>query len=411
MKQTNTEKHIFPEEFITFINSFNKNPGTFTDEELIQIGYRHKELDTKDKSWANLTDLLGVTKSPNAFRLWVNRNISEITLVSELVETVEEESTLSPYDTQMANLYKEKIKNRDILNAYRRLLREDSRIEVLRETVKDCVNSLNKLPKFDGLKFTTNHKNEAVLMLSDLHIGVSCNNFYNTYNTEVASKRLEKLVAEVIDNCRINNVKKLTILNLGDLIHGIIHTSARIEQEYDVINQIMTASELLSKTLNALQNAAPVVNYRSVTDNHSRANAHLSEHIEKENFNRLIDWYLEERLKDSKINFIHDNLDTSLGVFELDNGKKIAFAHGHLDDINSCFQHFVGATQSFIDYMLLGHYHCEKAKSFQGTKVFVNGSIVGTEQYALSKRLFSSPSQTLLIFKDKSLINVSIDLK
>ena len=61
--------------------------------------------------------------------------------------------------------------------------------------------------------------------------------------------------------------------------------------------------------------------------------------------------------------------------------------------------------------MLLGHYHSEKAKSFQGAKVFVNGSIVGTEQYALSKRLFSNPSQTLLIFKENSLNNISIDLK
>ena len=52
----------------------------------------------------------------------------------------------------------------------------------------------------------------------------------------------------------------------------------------------------------------------------------------------------------------------------------------------------------------------EKTKTFNGLKVIVNGSIVGTEQYALSKRLFSEPSQTLLIFNGNNLINVSINL-
>lgn len=328
----------------------------------------------------------------------------------ELVEN-SQNSEMDDQELKLATLYKERTKNRDILNAYKKLLRDEARLEVFKDTFKETVSKLNKLPQIKYVGNKSNTYNEAILMLSDLHIGVICDNFYNKYNTDIAVQRLEQIVAVTIEECRLNKVKELTVLNLGDLIHGVIHTNARIDQQFDVISQVMIASELIGKVLNELKFAAPIINYRSVTDNHSRVSANLSEHIEKENFSRLIDWYLEERLKDSNINFIHDNLDTSLGFFELKNGKKIGFAHGHLDDINSCFQHFIGATKSFIDYMLLGHYHSEKAKSFQGTKVFVNGSIVGTEQYALSKRLFSNPSQTLLIFKENSLNNISIDLK
>ena len=52
-----------------------------------------------------------------------------------------------------------------------------------------------------------------------------------------------------------------------------------------------------------------------------------------------------------------------------------------------------------------------KLKEFQGCRVIVSGSIVGTEQYAFSKRLFSKASQTLLIFEDENLIDIKINLQ
>ena len=92
------------------------------------------------------------------------------------------------------------------------------------------------------------------------------------------------------------------------------------------------------------------------------------------------------------------------------NGKKIVFAHGHEDSINRSFQAFIGAKREFIDYALLGHYHSAKMKSFNDFTVFVNGSIVGTEEYALSRRLFTKPQQVLLIFDDDNVINTTINL-
>jgi hypothetical protein len=197
---------------------------------------------------------------------------------------------------------------------------------------------------------------------------------------------------------------------MGDMIHGIIHTNARIEVGLVVTEQIMKAAELIAQALNRLQESAPEVIYRSVVDNHSRAMANKEEHIEKENFNKIIDWFVEERLKHTKIKFIHDNLDDGLGTFTLINGKTVVFAHGHQDSINNVFQNFIGATNKFVDFALLSHYHNEKVKAYQGLRVFVNGSIVGTEQYALSKRYFNKPSQKLLVFEGNDIIDISIEL-
>ena len=267
------------------------------------------------------------------------------------------------------------------------------------------INEWKSKPQYKNLN------KEAILMISDLHIGADCDNFYNTYNSKVAERRVMKLVDNTINYCHLNNVKRLNVVNLGDLINGIIHVSIRLEQEFDVVEQIMTAGEIMSRALNKLQLAAPEIIYRSVTDNHSRAMANKAEAIEKEQFSRLIDWYLEERLKNTKIKFANDNLDVDIGKFDLLNGKKVMFAHGHNDNANQAFQHFVGATKEFIDYVLLAHFHSEKLKNYQGMKVFVNGSIVGTEGYASSKRLYSDPCQTLLIFDDDNILNFSINLR
>jgi hypothetical protein len=86
------------------------------------------------------------------------------------------------------------------------------------------------------------------------------------------------------------------------------------------------------------------------------------------------------------------------------------FSHGHLDTVNQVFQNWVGGVGEHVDLMLLGHYHNEKLKSFQRTRVYINGSIVGPDQYANSKRLYSNPTQILLVFDNDNIINYSINL-
>ena len=86
------------------------------------------------------------------------------------------------------------------------------------------------------------------------------------------------------------------MLLLGDFIHGTIHTSARLEQQMNVVEQIMLASEVLADCLNKLKAAAPHIIVCSCTDNHSRALPDLHESIEAENFGKLITFYLEAEL-------------------------------------------------------------------------------------------------------------------
>lgn len=331
-------------------------------------------------------------------------------LNNQIIENTTEDSTDNLIADQLQELYKERTKVRDVYNAYRRNLRDDARIEGLKECINNAVKTLPTLKPIHQEYDSIASDVEGVLLLSDFHIGVDCDNFYNKYNIGIASARLAKLVEEVRRYCKKYKICQLNVINLGDLIHGIIHVDSRIEQNEDIISQVMNAAELLANVLYEIQTFVPVV-YRSCVDNHARVIADKHQHIEKENLNRLIDWYIESRLANQSVLFMHDNLDMGLGRFKLINGKTLMFAHGHQDNLNTIVQNWMGATREFVDYICIGHYHNTKLKSFNGTKVFVNGSLVGVEEYALSKRLFSHAEQTLLLFDNDNLINITLDLQ
>lgn len=382
------------EQFQNYVKSFNKNPGEYTPDEILSIGATLEQLPLKQRDWRSLHKQLGIVEfNSETYRKKVYAYMKETSINSEQTDYVERQ------------------KIRDLYNAYRRSMREESRIEELKEEIQSAADKCKDLPLVQ-YKESDNCVNEGVLLLSDLHIGVDCDNYYNKYNKDVARERLEKLLTQTIGYCQLNKVKTLHVLNMGDMIQGIIHTNARLEAQMDVAEQIMVAGEYVASFLNELQKAAPEITYRSVFDNHSRAIANLNEHIEKEQFSRIIDWFIEEKLKHSSIKFISNDIDGGIGRFKLQSNKTLMFAHGHQDSKVTSVQNFIGLTKEWVDYICLAHYHNSSAKEFQGCKVFINGSIVGTEQYAFGKRLFSKPSQKLLIFNNNnnSVQDIDIDV-
>lgn len=388
-------------EFESFVESYQKEPGKYTIQQLMEIGAKFKELPLKERNWEELHKKLGIYNfSADAYRHRVERYLRK---------------NESNEGKEYREAYTEKQKVRDWYNAYRRDIREEVRIENLKDEIKFAAEKFGKLEPivWPEVKETPVEKTEAVLLVSDLHIGVDCDNYYNKYNKDIAKERLAKLQQNVIKYCSINNVSVLNILNLGDAINGVIHTNARIEAQMDVAEQIMYAGELISNFLYGLSKEIPNITYRSVFDNHSRAIANKNEHIEKEQFSRVIDWFIAERLKDTPIEFIANDIDGGIGRMKLASGKTLMFCHGHNDGRNNSYQNFIGLTQEWVDYICMAHYHNPASKDFQGCKVFINGSIVGTESYAFGRRLFTKPSQKLIIFNEgnNNILDIDISLE
>lgn len=408
-------------EFKEYIDSFGKKRGEFTKQELSEIGIRYQEEVIKqERSWSWLAETLGDYRDGEGFRKWIlskryTRHLvpkNPKILDDKTVESATSEDIDGSLTQQREDLFKAKTQLRDTYNAYRRGMREEARIDAFKSHLIEAMEKLPSLPKVKPLSYANNGaQTEMVLGFADLHLGVSFKNSYNEYNPAIAAKRVSRLVAQTIKYCHVHNVQRLTVLNIGDLVSGLIHPSLRLEQSIDVADQVMQAAEMLAEALNHLQEAAPEVIYRSVVDNHSRFTPNKESHIEIENFNRIIDWFVEERLKGTEIRFPKDNLDIGVGMFKLLNGKTMMFMHGHQDKKSTIFQDMVGLVKEYPDYIFMGHYHNSAEHTFQGAKVFITGSIVGTDTYAYGKRLFGDPEQKALIFSGDDVIDININLR
>ena len=418
------------EEAIDSIDVDQRDDGKYTRDEIYDLGCKFIEMTPAEKrqfgGWDKLVEILQpldkngeVMKKGDTLRVWVKSTryakdemIHDERLISgKTIDDITFEEFENQTEAIKQNLYKQQVKTRDHMNAYRSLIREDARIELMKDLIKESISSLPPLEFNEKEKYEIKNDAEAVLLFSDLHIGCLVDNFFNKYNLEIARRRVKEVVQQTIKYCKVMGVKKLNVLNLGDLIENDLHLSARLIQEMDAIDQTTKAAEILSESLKELAESIPEVTYRSCLDNHSRYIMDYKSAKDEESLVKLIDWYVESRLENTNIVFENDNLDRHIGLFTLMNGDKFAFAHGHEIPLNISVQSYAAATYSYIKYVALGHWHTTKMKTFFNSKVFVNGSIKGLDDYAEKHGYFAEPEQTLLIFDGDNLTNITINLK
>lgn len=416
---------MIKQEFLDFVNSYEKNPGEYTEDEIYDICTRYcAEHDVGERNWDELQGVLGtigrngLPRKGEALRTYFkglryergtivhNEKMLSGQNIGDMTFPEFEEKT----EKLKQDLYKQQVKTRDHMNEYRTLLRKDARIDTMKELIKEAAKPLPKLDYEKDIDYEAAPDTEAVLLLSDFHIGDQFNNFYNKFNIEIARRRVHEVVEKTIEYCNRLGVSRLNVLNLGDLIENDLHVTGRIIQEVDAVEQGMIAAEVMAEALARLNEAVPEVIYRSCLDNHSRYIMDYKAAKDEESIVKMIDWWLQERLKDSDIVFAGDELDRHVGMFTLINGDRFVFAHGHEVSVNLCVQTYTAATRSYIKYVALGHWHSTKMKTFLNSKVFVNGSLKGLDNFSEKHGLFGEPEQTLLVFEGNTLTNITINL-
>jgi len=380
--------------FIWRVYKYQQDIGNLSNEELGEICRKELNEDFDESAYRKV------------YQSWENmwlevkdEYISEEVLLERLEQI----------DKREDELYKTKIKTADKLREYRKTLRDEARIENIMDMIYEIAFNLPEF-KYQPKEKQLDGELSAILECSDWHYGKISDNYWNKFNTLIAKDRVDKLIFDTIRYCETMNVGTLYIANLGDLMEGAIHVTCRVMSEEDSIEQIMHVSELFAYFINELHNFGLNIKYVSVSDNHSRLNKNFKEHIEKENFGKIIDWYLKARLTNlDDFEFIENIIDESIAYFEL-NGKNIFAVHGHLENPNTVIQDLTLSTGIIADIVLMGHYHKKAEKSFHFSKVFVNGSLCGVDEYAKSKRLFGKASQTLIVFDDENIVNFEIVL-
>lgn len=337
------------------------------------------------------------------FNANVDKLVGDNTYSNELKEQIDE-------------LYKVKRQVSDQRREYNKMLASDARADNLTEKLIEAAN-LVPLQNYSNLfTFKNNVSNaEAILCLSDWHYGQVSNNIWNSYNTDICKQRVAKLFEKVSIALEEHDVHTLHIVLLGDFINGAIHVGSRVAAEENACEQLMHVSELLANFINSLSMYVEKVNVYSTYGNHARTIQNKDDSIHADNMERVIPWWLKQRLmNNSKVNII----DSEFYEFIYFNvcGHDIVCTHGDLDKfkdigvtINSLFSKKYGKT---IDYTFSGDkHHLESFEQF-GVESALVGSLCGTDEYANNKRLYSYPMQTLCIFtpEDGKLCSYNIKL-
>lgn len=359
-----------------------------------------KEERPDDLDWGDIVELLGLDLNKDSLRKSQDTIFGGIAVYKKMKSKQIEQEPVDyqkEVQIQLQELKKERIKLSDERAALNRRLRNEARKESLHDLIIECAQSMKEENrKFTPVFLEEDFEKAAILTLSDFHFGLEINEFNNIYNPDVFYQRINRVLSKTIEYIQLNKVKTLYVLGLGDYMSGIIHTTTRIENRENIVQQVIKVSEALTQMLAELSKFVEVY-YYDVTDNHGRVFPSKEDWENEDNFSLFVRWYLDARFSENEyVHIMKNTYSNEIGVLEIF-GRNYAFTHGHRDKIGDIVQNLSLMTKKFYDCMFVAHCHHFEANEIHGTYVYMNGTLSGTDSYANNGRKTSNPSQNLFI--------------
>lgn len=285
---------------------------------------------------------------------------------------------------------------------YNRVLREHAREEMLYERVADAVSKAELLlPEFLPITPTDNRQ-EWLLGFSDIHAYKHFESITNKYNKEILENRMDRLLGEVIRKIEKEGITKLTVLNGGDSLDGIIRNSQLQSLELGLIDTVVEFQRWLLEWLNHLSEYVYIDYIHLTASNHTQTRPLNSraDQFPKEDLEKIIANYVYDMCRDHpRINVIVPEREFAL--FELAGYQMIAH-HGHrIRSPEKYVDKMSRKLRKFIDYAIFGHLHHEAIHTIDegednDCEIIRLPSIIGTDEYA-DKLLKGSKASALLL--------------
>lgn len=374
-----------------------------------------------DMDYTELAELLyGQPYSSDVARRMMYGSRRTLELIDrEKAAGIEDSSLMSDLEQKMIELRKERQKFYDQRREFNKLVSVAGRQEHLYDTLSESASKLNETVGkiYDGSIPELNiSDNEAVLVFADWHYGMVTDNVFNQYNTDICRDRVTQVVNSAKQRLLIHNCKTLHLVILGDLFHGAIHTSARVASEELVCDQIMRVSEILAQSVCELSKYVDDVIVYMTYGNHGRTVQNKKDNIHRDNMERLIPWWLKERIINMGADNVSIHNDTeSEFLFINAAGHEICASHGDLDRVQSSprllptlFQKKFGKD---IEYILLADKHHRESFEELGVTAQICGALCGSDDYANEKRLYSTPFQLMLIINPEDGVDAEYKIK
>lgn len=364
-----------------------------------------------DIDFSELANLVyGQDYSSDVARRMMYGSRKTLELVDKEMERMSVATQSSESDVKIRELKAERQKMFDQRRELNKIERDIARQEYIDSKLIEAAESLSETvgPLFGEAMYDDGdiENSEAVLVFSDWHYGMVVENVFNKYDTDICKDRVRAVVNNAIDRIKIHKCNALHLILLGDAFHGAIHTSVRVASEELVVDQIMQVSEIIAQAINALSMFVPNVYVYTTYGNHGRIVSNKKDNIHKDNLERIVGWWLKQRLKDNERVTMMPDSGTEF-IFVNACGHDICAVHGDLDSVRTSPRLlttlFFKEYQKNIECIILGDKHHRESFEELGVVSMICGALCGSDDYANEKRLFSKPNQLLLIFDENGL--------
>jgi len=326
------------------------------------------------------------------------------------------------------------------------------------EVLQDAVTLYEPLP-FEPLRFNKqdyNEKAEAVALLSDWHFDEEVNplemNGVNGYNVKVTKRRIDNLFTQIIENSRRLGVDIINLLFLGDLVTGDLHDLPEHKSMGSVEGTIVLA-DYTAQHIQNLTRYFKKIKMLGLVGNHARINPKprlkgkqkesyefILYNLIKKDVKNIADFVLPDPYIYPHNIMGHDFLSFHGDIIKGGNGlspipvsvprdvasligiysgkkAKDVYVSDFTDDANSeyaglLYEAFREQNRKF-EYVNMAHFHTSnKVKSFNGAEVFMNGSLIGPNDFAVGMvKKGEEPKQFFYTVTEKDGVDFIKELK
>lgn len=302
-------------------------------------------------------------------------------------------------------LARKTIRFRDERNAWSKQNYADTRANETLNLLEEKMSELGKINFEIHNTPVINGDDEMIIGLSDLHIGQCFSSVFGEYNSDIAERRLNQYLNKIKEVALLYKVKKAHVVSLGDQISGSIHKSIAITNKENVIEQVQKATELISSFCYELTKIFEIVQFYSVSGNHSRIDR-KDDSLHAERLDDTIAWAVSLSLNhiDNFHYMKHRNLDT--GIVDMNVcGKSYIGIHGDNDAMNKQGVSNLAMMLGWIpEGIFRGHMHYPAMNEINGVKVIQSGSLAGSgDDHTIECRLTGKPSQTFCICNENGI--------
>ena len=236
-------------------------------------------------------------------------------------------------------------------------------------------------------------KRTLVLCIADCHFGAEWivrglrGEILNRYNPEVFAERMDDLLMQVRDIIDRESISDVQLLLCGDSLDGMLRPSQLMKLRWGVIESCMRFSEHMAQWIAALSQYA-TVSVCGVDGNHTETRSLNSKRgdFPGENLEKVIFWFLAERLKDVP-GVLVDSITEQQKHLTVQ-GFSILLTHGtDIKSLENAAKQTMLLYGESIDYLICGHNHREQeyvsGYTDQGNAVVIRvPSLCGMDEYA-----------------------------